>query len=109
MPTQAKPATGQALENSRSLMNPTDVVAMTQQGRLSPDMSIRDLFSQMGVDVDGPITQLARMKADQMQKAMPSYKMNQMANSQAPGMGMGPSRRQPVPQESGGIADLLKP
>jgi membrane protease subunit (stomatin/prohibitin family) len=67
------------IEQSRSILNPTDAVAMVQQGKISPKMTVREVFANLGVDVDGPATQLMELAMREREKAQPMNKMRQFA------------------------------
>jgi hypothetical protein len=117
------------MEQMRSPMNPADLAAMKQSGKISRNLSIREYFANLGVDVDGPATQLVEMAKRQMQNADPRNKMKALANSNppadpvrqqmagrgAPPPGKGAPRppRQPQPQgggappQGGGLRELL--
>lgn len=73
-------------EANRSMMNPTDVASMASRGKLRPDMTVRELFSQFGVDVDGPVAQLDVFKQKTIENADPIKKMQNIAGQpgQAP-------------------------
>lgn len=82
MPAQGGGDTGEVLESMRSAFNPADAAAMNQ--KLGPDATIREAFAQMGVDVDGPISQLGQMFQEQIVNADPNAKMQALANTQPP-------------------------
>lgn len=98
------------LRQNRSMFNPTDMSMMKQEGEITPDMTIRDYFSKLGVDVDGPVTQLIEMGKQQMQKANPLNKMQAIAGG--PKMGQPQGQPPPMPQggppEAPGMSGLLK-
>ncbi|MFA5262020.1 MAG: hypothetical protein WC450_12425 [Candidatus Omnitrophota bacterium] len=56
------------MEQNRSLLNPADATMAMQEGKIDPNMSVRDFLQQnMGVDVDGPVTQLIEASKKQLQ------------------------------------------
>jgi len=105
------------IRENRSMFNPTDASMMAQEGEIRPDMSIREYFATLGVDVEGPVTQLIEMAKGQMQKADPMNKMKAIAGGPPQGqppMG-GPPQGQPpqmpqgrAPQPTPGMGGLLK-
>ena len=81
---------GDVIKENMSPFNPTDLGMMKQN--MSPDMSVRDFMSQMGIDVDGPVSQLEQLAGKQTSNATGLGKMRNIAK--APPMGgapMGPS------------------
>ena len=103
----------ETLQANKSIFNPVDATMMGQQGEISPNMSVREYFAKMGVDVDGPLSQLIDAAKDQMAKADPINKMKSIAGGPAPGPkpGMGqppqmPQGRRPAPAP--GMEGLLK-
>lgn len=65
----------QSMDEGLSVMNPQDAFLMAERGMLRKDMSVRELFSTLGVDVEGPVTQLSEMVQRETQKANPLNKM----------------------------------
>lgn len=100
------------LRQNRSVFNPADLTAMKQEGEITPDMSIRDYFARLGVDVEGPVSQLVEMGKQQMQKANPLNKMQAVAGGPKPGAKPGMGQPAPMPQggppEAPGMQGLLK-
>ena len=74
----------QTLKANRSVFNPVDASMMAQEGEISPDMSIREYFAKLGVDVEGPLSQLIDMAKDQMAKGDPLNKMKSIAGGPKP-------------------------
>jgi hypothetical protein len=72
---------GQSMDENLSIMNPQDAFLMAEKGMLRKDMTIRELFSGLGVDVEGPVTQLSDMIQRETQKANPLNKMKAIAGS----------------------------
>ena len=99
---------GQAMDENLSVMNPQDAFLMAEKGMLRADMTIRELFSGLGVDVEGPVAQLAEMVQRETQKANPLNKMKaiagagQMTDPVAAKMGAGNA-----PQSGGSLDELL--
>ena len=111
-----------ALKSNRSMFNPTDASMMAQEGEITPDMPIREYFAKLGVDVEGPISQLIEMTKNETQRANPLNKMKAIAGGPRPGM---PPQGQPMqgqpmqgqppqmprgraPQPTPGMGGLLK-
>ena len=78
-----------------STMNPADMAAMKQAGEngmgkmanVGPDTTIRDFFSRLGVDVDGPVTQLQQFAQNEIEKGDPLNKMENIAATTPPSAG----------------------
>lgn len=100
---------GQAMDENLSIMNPQDAFLMAEKGMLRKDMTIRELFSTLGVDVEGPVAQLADMVQRETEKANPLNKMKavagagQMTDPVAAKMGGG----NPPAQSGGSLEDLI--
>jgi hypothetical protein len=62
-----------------SALNPVDAATMASSGNFTPDMTVRDYFQKMGIDVDGPVTQLVEFAKKQSQNANPMNKMRNIA------------------------------
>jgi hypothetical protein len=82
-PPQGQPMGGgrqpSPLMKNLSVLNPKDANLMGVSGQFSPDMTVRDFLGQMGIDVDGPASQLVEMAKKQAQNANPLNKMRNMA------------------------------
>ena len=104
----------QAMKSQRSMFNAQDVTAMAQDGTIKPDMTVRELFQQFGVDVDGPVSQLVKLQQDQASKNDPMKKMQALAGGPAP-MGQ-PEQPNPTgrptavsqTESGGGLAELMR-
>ena len=84
----------QAMKDTRSIYNPTDAVAMKQDGTISPDMPIKDFFATFGIDVDtDPLSKLIEFQKQQIGNADPLNKMKAIAGAGQQG--------QPTPPASG--------
>jgi len=112
MPDMAAPMqkdVGQTIDESLSVMNPQDAFLMAEKGMLRKDMTIRELFSSLGVDVEGPVVQLADMVQRETQKANPLNKMKavagagQITDPVLAKMGGGDA----APQAGGSLEDLI--
>lgn len=84
-----------------SLFNPTDLAASKQAkdagkgsfAGMDESTSVRDFLSGLGIDVEGPVTQLMQFAKQNMDKADPLNKMENIAAT-APG---GPAPGGPTP------------
>jgi hypothetical protein len=72
---------GETLDENLSVLNPQDAFVMAEKGMLRKDMTIRELFSGLGVDVEGPVTQLSEMVTRETEKANPLNKMKAAAGA----------------------------
>jgi hypothetical protein len=101
-----------AIDKSQSILNPRDAFMMKEQGKIRKDMTVRELFGGLGVDVDGPVTQLAEMVMREKQKADPLGKMRALAGAdQMPeqDISTGDPAMGGMPTEQGGsLDDLLR-
>jgi len=96
------------IKSNMSMMNPVDMAAMKQESQmgqgpmagLSPNTTVREFLGKLGVDVDGPVSQLQKLVQDQVQKANPVSKMSNIANNPAPGGGGGQAPP-PMPDKAG--------
>lgn len=77
------------LQGQESMFNPTDMASQASRGAIGPNTTIREFLGQQGIDVDGPISQLAKGIGDQLRKANPLNKMKAMGGQPggAPPMG----------------------
>lgn len=113
-PPMGGPKPGGAYEKNRSMLNPTDMAGMATRGEVGPNMTVRELFEKNGVDVDGPISQLAGFMKKQVGNADPMTKMQNVARDSGGGFGGagatrpmgGPPQGQP-PQGLAGLAKQL--
>ncbi len=99
----------QSMDEGLSVMNPQDAFLMAERGMLRKDMSVRELFSTLGVDVEGPVTQLSEMVQRETQKANPLNKMKAAAAA-SPMTDPVSSRlgsQGGMSQESGSLEDLM--
>ena len=89
-----KPPMGQdPVQANKSLFNPADASLMKQSGEVSQDMSVRDFMQTMGIDVDGPVSQLfdaAGPMSKQMQNKGGVAKMQNIAQGAGPSAPPGP-------------------
>jgi hypothetical protein len=104
---------GETLDENLSVLNPQDAFVMAEKGMLRKDMTIRELFSGLGVDVEGPVTQLSEMVTRETEKANPLNKMKaaagagQMADPVAARMSAGNGAQNTQGTSSGSLDALL--
>ena len=96
MPPGPQPPTARpqpnAMNQNRSIMNPTDMAAMTQTGTVNPNMTVKDLIEKVfGVPIDAPVSALTEAIKRQGQNKTGIGKMGAMAQ------GAGPQMGQPTP------------
>lgn len=60
---------------NESILNPNDASRMQAQGRIRPDMTVREALQVMGIDVDQPISQVPQLQ-QQIQNASLPGKIN---------------------------------
>ena len=80
-------ATMSAMKESRSLFNPQDVSMMIQDGTITMETPVAEVLRLMGIDVNGPFSQLAQKGGGVSQKlrsADPVSKMRGLARKQRP-------------------------
>jgi hypothetical protein len=107
------PPGGSALQGQESLFNPSDAAAVAGRGDINPQMTVREVLGKMGIDVEGPASQLVKFTQDQMQKRTMSGKMGMQRppappQGAPPGMPPGRGAPPPMPQAGpGGIEGLM--
>ena len=70
------------MEKNRSMLNPADATMAMQEGKIRPDMTVREfLQTNMGIDVDGPVTQLIEASKKQLQNRTAIGKAANMGGS----------------------------
>lgn len=109
-PQQGGPPMGDPIAQNQSMFNPADLAGMKQTGDVTPQMTVRDFLQKMGIDVDGPVTQLQEFAQKQVQGGKALGKMQNIAL--APGQGaprVPPQGGPPTgPPERPGMRGLLK-
>lgn len=89
--------TQQAIDENKSMFNPTDLAGIAESGEVTPDMTIRQFIEMNGMDVEGPVTQLVEWQMSQMDKADPMNKMKAIAGQgKPPGGANMPTQGQPL-------------
>ena len=76
-----------------SIANPTDAAALISSGQFSADMTVRDYLGKLGIDVDGPITQLQQFAQKSVENASPMGKMKNISADAALQQGGGAPTR----------------
>lgn len=76
-----------------SIANPTDAAAMISTGQVNGNMTVRDYLGKLGIDVDGPISQLQQFAQKTMENASPMGKMRNISADAALQPGGQPSAR----------------
>jgi len=94
------------VQQNQSVLNPTDLSMMVQDGKLRPDMTVTDFLQSIGIDPAGPVTQLIQAMHQQSQMASPVDKMRAIAGGQPGGMPQG-QPAQSGPPQGGGLRGLL--
>jgi len=80
------------IQQNQSILNPVDAASMKQGGQITPDMKISDYLRTLGIDPEGPLSQLQGAMKNQIGKAMPMNKMKSFAGGGgAPGGAPEPS------------------
>ena len=88
------------MQGQGSVLNPNDMARKVSSGQISMDMTIRDFYAQMGLDVDqNTLGDLAQTMKGQAQTATPVGKMRATAG----GVAAGP----PAAPPPGGMAGLM--
>jgi len=80
----------QRVMQNRSMLNPVDRSMMKQDGQLDPNMSVVDFLKQMGVDPNGPVSQLTSLWQNQSAMANPANKMQAISGAPPSPQGQGP-------------------
>jgi hypothetical protein len=80
-PPQGMPPGGGSspVMKNMSALNPTDAAMMGSSGQFTPDMTVADYFQKLGIDVNGPVTQLVDFAKKQQENANPINKMRNIA------------------------------
>ena len=110
---------GNPIQDNLSIMNPADLAMMKQKGTFNQNMTVRDVFNKLGIDVDGPADQLINFAKQQSQKGNILGKMQNIAKTpggtppgsmpgETPGGNMPPRMPKGMPPEQPGMENLLK-
>ena len=81
-PTGGMPPPGGSdpIKENESFLNKTDLGMMAGEGRFSPDQTVRDVLTELGIDVEGPATQLVEFAQKQTENATVPGKMKNMSS-----------------------------
>ena len=97
-PMGGMPPGGNAINQNRSIMNPTDTASMVSDGTITQGMKIRDYIEKvLKVSVEAPVEQLAEAIKRQGMNKTGIGKMSVMAQGGPPQMGAAPGMGQPPP------------
>lgn len=94
----------QTLRDTRSVFNPTDSAMNAAEGQGSQNMSVIEVLNKVGIDPQGPATQLRDFFMSQMKNADPLNKMRALAGggqARPPMQGQGASMRPQAPPQGG--------
>ena len=83
-PPMGGPPMNDPIKDNESFLNKTDLGVMAGERRFTPDQSVRDVLTELGIDVEGPATQLVEFAQKQSQNAEVSGKMKNIASSGQP-------------------------
>jgi hypothetical protein len=72
-------AAGDPLRKNMSFMNPMDLATMKQEGQFTEDMTVNDALMKVGIDPNGPVSQLVEFGQKQIQNADMAGKMQNIA------------------------------
>ena len=98
----------QTMRQNESVLNPTDMAMKGARGEVRPDMTIREFYQTLGLDVDrNTMKDLGAALAQQGKNANPMNKVQAMAGGGRPmGGPPGMGRPQMPPQGGGAPPDL---
>lgn len=105
MPGMNKPPMGaDPLAEQQSMLNPTDLTMMAQEGNFSKEMTIGDFLGKLGMSPDDPVQKLFEFGKKQVQNASPMNKAKNMARN----MGNQPTQPPAGQGEEMGLDSLLQ-
>ena len=70
---------GNPVEKNLSIFNPKDFVLMVKTMANDPKSTVRDLLTRLGIDADGPVTQITDWLNKNMENATPLGQIKNMA------------------------------
>lgn len=109
MPPEPTPGgAGNPVMDNLSLANPVDASLIAQD--ITPETTVRDVFAKMGIDVDGPVSQLTEKMPQMISNGDPMQKMKNIAGGSQPMGGRlsrNPGRPPLVEQEGEGLDGLI--
>jgi hypothetical protein len=95
------------IRQNMSGFNPVDLAAMKQSGTFTPDMKVKDVLLKIGIDPEGPATQLVEFAKKQTQNADPLAKMKNIAATAPQGQAQGqPPAEEPLPAGLDGLMNM---
>lgn len=84
------------VEKNLSIFNPKDFAILFQQIKTNPEMTVREFFSKMGLDVDGPVAQITQFLEKGVENASPLGAMKNISAAAGGGTPLSPAGQQPV-------------
>lgn len=121
-PSGGVPPSGDAMSANRSVMNPVDMAAMTQNGTVNEGMTVKDLIEKVfKVPIDAPVKALVEaikrqnVNKDGIGKVGAMATPRPVGSAMGPRNGTGPNSMMPQGQPSAapisrppqGLADLM--
>ena len=70
---------GSAVEKNLSIFNPKDFILMIKTMANDPQATVRDLLQRLGIDADGPVTQVTDFLMKSKENATPLGQIKNMA------------------------------
>lgn len=109
---------GGGVEKNLSIFNPKDFVIMVKTMANDPQATVRDLLSRLGIEADGPVSQITEFISKGMENATPLGQMKNISagaggtelspGGQPPAMpGRKPMVQPPGAPTAGGMDGLL--
>jgi len=93
------------MKSQESIFNPADAAMKVNRGDIRPDMTVAQLLGSMGIDVNGPASQLTEFMKGQVQN---KTNLGKMGLGGPPGAPPGPQGGRPMaPPPEPGIAGLM--
>jgi hypothetical protein len=72
---------GSAVEKNLSIFNPKDFILMVKTMANDPKATVRDLLQRLGIDADGPVTQVTDFLMKSKENATPLGQIKNMAGA----------------------------
>lgn len=86
---------GGGVEKNLSIFNPKDFVIMVKTMANDPKATVRDLLSRLGIEADGPVSQITEFISKGMENATPLGQMKNISAG-AGGTELSPGGQPPV-------------
>lgn len=87
---------GGNVEKNLSIFNPKDFVLMVKTMANDPKATVRDLLGRLGIDADGPVTQITDFLTKSKENATPLGQMQNIAAGKAPDTELSPGGQPPT-------------